>query len=100
MAGTAEYAGVEYAIRDDTTGKWFRDADADGRDLTWEFDPDNASWKRSVDELMDMAIADGLVDGVTERLTVGFNVWQRPWVYEDDIDEDYETPEPIPCHAD
>ena len=89
----------EYAIRRDDDA-WLYDADVDGTDAAWESDADNATWLSTPAEAVALADVNGLTwddDGDGSRLRDGYRVWRRAWTYEDDIDEDYETPEPEPA---
>ena len=81
-----EVAGIEYAVRRDVDGGWF--SYDGGDDTAWEGDPDNATW---YEEPSDIAV---LVASNRLDLNDGYSVWERPYHWDEDIDEDYETPKP------
>lgn len=89
----------EYAIRRNTDGAWLYDADVDGEDTAWEGDADNATWLSTEAEAVALADINGLTvdeDDDEPELSDGYRVWRREWTYEEDIDEDWESPEPEP----
>lgn len=101
MARTSEQGGVEYAIRRDEDNVWLSDPDGNGRDSVWEEHPDNATWRMTVDELIDLAVWNDLTDDSEEHLDHGYSIWERDWINEEDItDDSYQYPEPRPYTGD
>ena len=100
--------GVEYAVRRDTDGAWLYDADLDGADGAWLYDADldgadgawepdmqNATWCASKEDALHVADLNGLT-GVDYALADGYSMWERDWVNEEEIGEDWEPAEPRP----
>lgn len=87
--------GIEYAVRRDTDGAWLYDADLDGADGAWEPDAQNATWCASKEDALHVADLNGLT-GVDYALADGYSMWERDWVNEEEIGEDWEPAEPRP----
>lgn len=87
--------GVEYAVRRDMDGAWLYDADLDGTDGAWGPDAQNATWCASKEDALHVADLNGLT-GVEYALAGGYSLWERDWVNEEEIGEDWEPAEPRP----
>ncbi len=81
-------SNIEYAIRRISDGAFLWDDDFNGVYQSWEDDDENASWVDSKDEALRLAELAGLVKNC--RLSEGYEITERPWYYEDDIEEDEE----------
>lgn len=95
MVRTSEYGGVEYAIRRIFDNAWLYDGDMDGVDVAWEPDADDATWCETKDQAINLADLNGLTDE-DENLLPEYRMFERDWINEEEITEEYETPEPRP----
>lgn len=95
MVRTSMDGGVEYAIRRKEDGAWLYDGDMDGTDVAWEPDAGNATWCPTKDDAIRVANINRLTDDLGE-LDGAYGVWERDWIDEEDMDEDYEEPQPRP----
>ncbi|MBT1164565.1 hypothetical protein [Bifidobacterium felsineum] len=95
MTRTSEQGGVEYAIRRDKDGAWLYDGDMDGTDVAWEPDADNATWTETPEQAVEVADVNRLTTA-DYTLQDGYSVWERDWVNEEDLTEDWEPAEPRP----
>lgn len=77
---------IEYAIRRKSDNAYLWDDDLDGKYVSWEDDPDNASWLDSEDLILNLAELEGLAhDGV---LNDAYETVSRQWRYEEDYTEE------------
>ena len=81
-----EQGGIEYAVKRVSDGAFLWDDDLDGAYQSWEDDEENASWVDTEDEGMRLANLAGLLSG--DGLTKGYTITERPWYYEDDLEEE------------
>lgn len=96
MVRTSDYGGIEYALMRKADGAWLYDGDMDGEDVAWESDADDASWLDTKDDVIRMADRLDLTDG-EDGLDPAYVLMERDWVNEEEITEEYETPEPRPA---
>ncbi len=81
-----EQGGIEYAVMRISDGALLWDDDFNGVYQSWEDDEENASWVGSKDDAMSLADYAGLV--TDDGLAQGYEITERPWYYEDDLEED------------
>lgn len=83
-----EQGGVEYAVMRVSDGMFLSDDDLNGVHQAWEDDEENASWVDTEEDALRLADLAGLTDD--GRLSKGYRITERPWYYEDDLEEDDE----------
>lgn len=80
---------ITYAIRRKSDGALLFDADGDGRDVAWEYDPDSATWHVSREQALHIAALNGLnsIDdaGKSDGL---YEIISREEEWEEDIEDD------------
>lgn len=96
MVRLNDKGGIEYAIRRNEDDAWLYDGDLDGTDTAWEPDADNATWFETREEALAVADIDGLVSDDDYALAPGYSFWERNWINEEDLTEDYVSPAPRP----
>ena len=90
----AEEKELEYAIRRTKDGAYLFDADADGRDVNWEYDEDSAVWFVDREHALANATLNGLADD-DGKLNDGIEIVSREITYEEDYEDD-DDPNVIP----
>ncbi|MBT1161854.1 hypothetical protein [Bifidobacterium sp. SO1] len=98
MTRTSEYGGIEYALQRVSDHAWLYDGDLDGEDTAWEPDADDATWLDTKDDVIRMADRLHLANEDGDGPADGYMIMERDWVNEEEITEEYETPEPRPAN--
>ena len=83
-----EQGGVEYAVMRVSDGALLSDDDLNGAYQAWEDDEENASWVDTEEDALRLADLAGLTGN--GRLSKEYKIVERPWYYEDDLEEDDE----------
>ncbi len=81
-----EQGGVEYAVMRISDGALLWDDDINSAYQSWEDDEENATWVSSEEDAIRIADYAGLAGD--DGLVQGYEITERPWYYEDDLEED------------